>query len=152
MHKKFDLKGSRVGREASESDKKKLFPVLKDLHFGPHKDRILKQLQVDCELLTSFNMMDYSLLVGIFDKTRVDPTYFDNHTLREILAHDNCLHFTDRLDDHNLIYFMGVIDFLQHYNANKRFENIAKSVVNDSKEISSVKPNFYAARLVRFIS
>mmetsp|Transcript_29398 Transcript_29398/g.70690 ORF Transcript_29398/g.70690 Transcript_29398/m.70690 type:complete len:473 (-) Transcript_29398:407-1825(-) len=164
MHKKFDLKGSHVGREASESDKKKLFPVLKDkdlensgvmLHLGAnnYKEKMMKQLEVDCELLTSLNMMDYSLLVGIFDKSRVDPTYgIDDHTLREILAQDNCLHFTDRLDDHGLIYFMGIIDFLQHYNANKRFETIAKSVVNDSKEISSVKPSFYARRLVKFVA
>ncbi|KAL3937773.1 MAG: hypothetical protein SGBAC_007188 [Bacillariaceae sp.] len=163
MHKKFDLKGSLVGREASASDKKKLFPVLKDkdlensglkLSLGEeYCKKMMKQLEVDCELLTSLNMMDYSLLVGIFDKSRVDPSYgIDDNTLREILAQDNCLHFTDRLDEHGLVYFMGIIDFLQHYNANKRFETFAKSVVNNSKEISSVKPSFYAKRLVKFIS
>jgi len=161
MHKKFDLKGSHVGREASAHDKKKLFPVLKDLdlensglklNLGPYKDKMMKQLKVDCELLTALNMMDYSLLVGIFDKSRVDPSYgIDDPTLREILGQDNCLHYTDRLDEHGVIYFMGIIDFLQHYNANKRFETFAKSVVNDSKEISSVKPSFYAKRLVKFI-
>jgi 1-phosphatidylinositol-4-phosphate 5-kinase len=113
----------------------------------------MKQLEVDCELLTSLNMMDYSLLVGIFDKSRVDPTYgIDDNTLREILAQDNCLHFTDRLDEQGLIYFMGIIDFLQHYNANKKFETVAKSFVNNRKEISSVKPRFYAKRLVTFIA
>ncbi|CAJ1950192.1 unnamed protein product [Cylindrotheca closterium] len=163
MHKKFDLKGSLVGREASESDKKKLFPVLKDkdlqnsglkLQLGEeYTSKMMKQLEVDCDLLTSLNMMDYSLLVGIFDKSRVDPTYgIDDHTLREILAQDNCLHFTDRLDEHGLIYFMGIIDFLQHYNANKKFETVAKSFVNNSREISSVKPKFYAKRLVTFIA
>lgn len=162
MHKKYDLKGSLVGREASEHDKKKLFPVLKDkdlensgikLQLGPHKDKMMKQLEKDCELLTKLNMMDYSLLVGIFDKSRVDPNYgIDDHTLREILAQDNCLHFTDRLDDHGVVYFMGIIDFLQHYNVNKKFETIAKSVVNNPNEISSVRPSFYARRLVAFIS
>jgi 1-phosphatidylinositol-4-phosphate 5-kinase len=162
MHKKFDLKGSHVGREASESDKKKLFPVLKDrdlensgiqLKFGPDKDERLNQLQVDCELLTSLNLMDYSLLIGIFDKSRVDPAHgFDDGALREILRQDNCLHFTDRLEEHGVIYFLGIIDFLQHYNTNKKFETIAKSVVNNSREISSVKPRFYAERLVQFIT
>lgn len=162
MHKKFDLKGSTVGREASESDKKKLFPVLKDLdlensdiqlQFGPDKDKLVTQLKVDCELLAKLNLMDYSLLIGIFDKSKVDPSHgFDNGTLREILRQDNCLHFTDRLDEHGIIYFMGIIDFLQHYNANKKFETIAKSVVNNSRGISSVKPRFYADRLVEFIT
>jgi hypothetical protein len=156
------LKGSHVGREASESDKKKLFPVLKDrdlensgiqLKFGPDKDELLNQLQVDCELLTSLNLMDYSLLIGIFDKSRVDPAHgFDDGALREILRQDNCLHFTDRLEEHGVIYFLGIIDFLQHYNTNKKFETIAKSVVNNSREISSVKPRFYAERLVQFIT
>ena len=161
MHKKFDLKGSTLGREASESDKKKLFPVLKDLdlensgimlHFGQDKDKFIKQLQDDCNLLKRLNMMDYSLLVGIFDKRRVDASFeIDDTTIRAILQADNCLHYTDRLDDHHVIYFMGIIDFLQHYNANKRVETLAKGVVNDRKQISSVKPTFYAKRLVSFI-
>lgn len=164
MHKKFDLKGSTLGREASESDKKKLYPVLKDLdlensglmfHLGQEeKDKFLKQLQDDCSLLQSLNMMDYSLLVGIFDKQRVQDTSsfdIDDTTIRAILHGDNCLHYTDRLDDHQVIYFMGIIDFLQHYNTNKRVETLAKGVVNDRKQISSVKPTFYAKRLVQFI-
>jgi 1-phosphatidylinositol-4-phosphate 5-kinase len=162
MHKKFDLKGSQIGREASESDKKKLFPVLKDkdlkksgirFFFQPERAEFLKQLESDCKLLTNLNMMDYSLLIGIFDKSRVDPQYgITEQTIREILNQDNCLHYTDRLDDHGLIYFMGIIDFLQHYNAIKKFETVAKGMVNDRTEISSVKPSYYARRLVKFIA
>ena len=162
MHKKFDLKGSRIGREASPQDQKKLFPVLKDLdleksglrfHLGPHRETFLQRLETDAQFLAGLRMMDFSLLVGIFDINQVDPgDGIDKATIREVPAQDRCLHAMDRLDDHGVVYFMSVIDFLQRYNANKRFETLAKGVTgNNTKEISSVRPTFYAKRLVAFI-
>merc|ERR1712013_881049 len=49
VHKKYDLKGSTVEREASEKEKQKKEPTLKDNDFVKH------------------DIMDYSLLLGIHD-------------------------------------------------------------------------------------
>ncbi len=68
------------------------------------------------------------------------------------------------------VYYMGLIDYLQVYNARKVAENVFKSMVHDGRcvlaaaaalravcvqhdrrEISAVNPNFYAERLVAFL-
>ncbi|PVD30502.1 hypothetical protein C0Q70_09769 [Pomacea canaliculata] len=82
IHKKYDLKGSTVDRQASEKEKAKELPTLKDndfvndgavINIGPkEKDRILNILQKDVEFLSSLHIMDYSLIVGIHDATRED--------------------------------------------------------------------------------
>jgi len=81
IHQTYDLKGSTIGREFDETrlqDNPK--GPLKDLnwihrnmamYFGPRKKNlVLSQLKKDVELLSSLNIMDYSLLVGIHDLSR----------------------------------------------------------------------------------
>ncbi|XP_049271961.1 phosphatidylinositol 4-phosphate 5-kinase type-1 alpha-like [Rhipicephalus sanguineus] len=76
MHQKFDLKGSTFKRKASKHERSKRFPTFKDLDFlEQHPDGILletdtynalmKTIQRDCQVLESFKIMDYSLLIGI---------------------------------------------------------------------------------------
>ena len=76
MHEKYDLKGSTYKRKASKSEKVKTSPTYKDLDFMElHPDGLLlesdtynaliKTLQRDCRVLESFQIMDYSLLVGV---------------------------------------------------------------------------------------
>ncbi|PAA46620.1 hypothetical protein BOX15_Mlig027118g1 [Macrostomum lignano] len=77
IHRKYDLKGSRISREATEKEKAKELPTLKDidfvgsgerLHVGPEaKARLMATLQSDTEFLANCHLMDYSLLVGIHD-------------------------------------------------------------------------------------
>lgn len=77
MHQKFDLKGSTVDRQASDKERAKSNPTLKDLDFtesgekisigAEEKDRVMKTLERDVQLLQKLNLMDYSLLVGIHD-------------------------------------------------------------------------------------
>jgi len=50
------------------------------------------------------------------------------------------------------IYFFGIIDFLQPYNAFKKMETGMKGLVHDVNTISCVNPQFYADRFLRFIS
>lgn len=77
VHKKYDLKGSTVQRDASDKEKRKDLPTFKDndfvkanikLHLDPisRKD-FLEKLKKDVEFLASLKLMDYSLLVGIYD-------------------------------------------------------------------------------------
>lgn len=77
IHKKYDLKGSTVQRQASEKEKSKELPTLKDNDFleenyklmlpADAKAQLLSLLKSDTEFLTKMHLMDYSLLVGIHD-------------------------------------------------------------------------------------
>lgn len=72
----YDLKGSLVGRSASQKEREN-GGVLKDndlisdkckLHFGSKKAAFMAQLEKDAMFLAKLNIMDYSLLVGIHDR------------------------------------------------------------------------------------
>jgi len=77
VHKKYDLKGSTVDREASDKEKAKKEPTLKDKDFlndgakvrigDEAKGQLLETLRADVEFLTKNAIMDYSLLLGIHD-------------------------------------------------------------------------------------
>jgi hypothetical protein len=72
----YDLKGSLVGRSATEKERQS-GGVLKDcdmlddrrkIHLGSKKVDFMIQLQKDAHFLASLQVMDYSLLVGIHDR------------------------------------------------------------------------------------
>ncbi|XP_053965726.1 phosphatidylinositol 4-phosphate 5-kinase type-1 alpha [Anastrepha ludens] len=76
MHAKYDLKGSTFRRKASKAERQKASPTYKDLDFMDHHpngifletdkyNALIKTIQRDCMVLESFQIMDYSLLVGI---------------------------------------------------------------------------------------
>uniref|UniRef100_A0A8B9GNW2 Phosphatidylinositol 5-phosphate 4-kinase type-2 alpha n=1 Tax=Astyanax mexicanus TaxID=7994 RepID=A0A8B9GNW2_ASTMX len=80
VHKKYDLKGSTVAREASDKEKTKELPTYKDNDFindgqkvyidGENKKMFLEKLKNDVEFLAQLKLMDYSLLVGLHDVER----------------------------------------------------------------------------------
>lgn len=50
------------------------------------------------------------------------------------------------------IYHLSIIDYLQDYNLDKKFENFAKTILRGRKaEISAVNPNRYAKRYIEFM-
>jgi len=72
IHKRFDLKGSKLGRAATQEEKEQLCPVLKDhdfdsifLQLGVDRQAFMDQITADAKFLASLSIMDYSLLVGI---------------------------------------------------------------------------------------
>jgi len=77
MHQKFDLKGSTLGREASDHEKSKKSPTFKDLDFNytfhpkgiflkpDTRLALLDTIEKDCKILKDFNIMDYSILMGV---------------------------------------------------------------------------------------
>merc|ERR1712192_189327 len=77
VHKKYDLKGSTVDREASEKEKLKKEPTLKDNDFVKDKvkvtigeeakGKLMESLSADVQFLLKQDIMDYSLLLGIHD-------------------------------------------------------------------------------------
>ncbi|MCP9258197.1 Phosphatidylinositol 5-phosphate 4-kinase type-2 alpha [Dirofilaria immitis] len=80
VHRKYDLKGSTVQRQATDKEKTKELPTLKDNDFleDKHKlilpadarEKLLSMLRDDAEFLARMHLMDYSLLVGIHDMDR----------------------------------------------------------------------------------
>ncbi|KAF3814469.1 hypothetical protein GH733_017627 [Mirounga leonina] len=80
VHRKYDLKGSLVSREASDKEKVKELPTLKDMDFlnknqkvyiGEEEKKVfLEKLKRDVEFLVQLQIVDYSLLLGIHDIIR----------------------------------------------------------------------------------
>lgn len=68
------FQGSTVQRQASEKEKAKALPILKDNDFlednnklylqADAKDQLIVLLKSDTDFLTRLHLMDYSLLVG----------------------------------------------------------------------------------------
>lgn len=195
-HKKYDLKGSTVQREASEKEKTKEFPTFKDNDFVKDnvkiyidkeaRDDFLSILKRDVEFLASLKLMDYSLLVGIHDKDREDryndkletpsdngqdqdgsPLEDDNGTSQTPPDSPGCFLRQDSQEEDpsdiyrfnsaenspkNVIYFMGLIDILTHYDAKKKAAHAVKTAKHGSgAEISTVKPFQYSKRFLEFI-
>ncbi|KAM3175666.1 hypothetical protein ACTXT7_008063 [Hymenolepis weldensis] len=76
MHERYDLKGSSYKRKANERELSKASPTLKDLDFKERHpngiwleaetyDALMKTIERDCRVLESFQIMDYSLLLGV---------------------------------------------------------------------------------------
>lgn len=75
IHKKYDLKGSTIDREASQKERGKNDPTFKDNDFlndgvkicigEEAKAKLLETLAADVEFLTKLHIMDYSLLLGV---------------------------------------------------------------------------------------
>ncbi|XP_003199456.2 phosphatidylinositol 5-phosphate 4-kinase type-2 gamma isoform X1 [Danio rerio] len=82
IHRKYDLKGSLVSREASDKEKVKELPTFKDVDFrnnmqrvyisDEEKEKLLDKLNRDVEFLVRLKIMDYSLLLGIHDVGRAE--------------------------------------------------------------------------------
>uniref|UniRef100_A0AAY4DCM5 1-phosphatidylinositol-5-phosphate 4-kinase n=1 Tax=Denticeps clupeoides TaxID=299321 RepID=A0AAY4DCM5_9TELE len=97
VHRKYDLKGSTVSREASDKEKvtfirspssqAKDLPTFKDNDFlneghklqigDDNKKFFLEKLKRDVEFLATLKIMDYSLLVGIHDVERAEQEEMD---------------------------------------------------------------------------
>lgn len=213
IHVTYDLKGSTVGRSATQKERengkvRKDLDLLQDqrvLLLGPDKETLVEQLRRDSEFLSSLEIMDYSLLVGIHDLSRGSAQSGRRHT-SVVLTSDELQRLTNMLEgdaalleesdldtakakegdaagggqggffgdpgEQNLwtrykggyrgrfedgeesseVWFMGIIDILQRYNARKRMENFIKGIKHDKHSISAVPPAEYARRFVEFIA
>ncbi|KAF3860839.1 hypothetical protein F7725_001094 [Dissostichus mawsoni] len=82
VHRKYDLKGSLVAREASDKERGKELPTFKDMDFrnnmqkvyvtDEQKEKFMEKLNRDVEFLVRLKIMDYSLLLGIHDVGRAE--------------------------------------------------------------------------------
>jgi 1-phosphatidylinositol-4-phosphate 5-kinase len=148
----FDLKGSTVGRKTIQDSSISIQEVpqgsiCKDLDFlslkgklhlsDKHNEIIMNMLKKDVEILSSLDIVDYSFLIGVF--TRKD-------------AGDEQKIYGEGPDS-ELVFVVGLIDYLQEYNSIKKLETCWKNLVKTNKEaISVISPKKYARRMVQFIS
>ena len=181
LHEKYDLKGSTRNRWCTP----RFGSVLKDLNFGNSRvafdaeDRaaFLKQCERDTALMESYNVMDYSLLLGIHKPPEDDVA----KTQRNLLLLAMAGHLEDRrvpgvgarsgrplptrwqrdfggvegrLDGMPQVYIMCIIDILQAYDTGKKLENLIKSQMSEEigkKEISAVNPRTYRERFLQYL-
>ncbi len=50
-----------------------------------------------------------------------------------------------------VIYYLGIIDIFTSYNTTKKLEHFFRSITNDSKKISAIRPKKYGERFFKFI-
>jgi 1-phosphatidylinositol-4-phosphate 5-kinase len=160
----YDLKGSTKGRELSQKEKASMkVPVLKDLDFlndGTHinvgrvaSQKFVEQLQKGVKFLHELQIMDYSLLLGIHYRTSGSGVPQTGKTLRQPYMFRYDHGGISGVDNNaNEVYFCGLIDILQRFNAKKRVENVVKRIASTQKEISCVPPKVYADRMVDFLA
>lgn len=168
LHEKYDLKGSTRNRWCTP----RFGAVLKDLNFGTNKlyldkddrDAFLAQCEKDTLLLEQFNVMDYSLLLGIhkadaekggrnlvllamanqLEQVHVKP----NRWQRDFGGVEGWNKETNTPE----VYIMCVIDLLQAYDFGKKAENLIKSQMTEVvSEISSVNPKTYRTRFLHYM-
>ena len=100
-------------------------------------------IKKDTNFLTNHNLMDYSLLFGVFkiqDKALLE---------KNIPSLTNM--FISKFKHY--VYSISIIDYLQSYSAQKKLENVLKSIGNPSKKdkLSCLPPQEYAKRFMKFM-
>ncbi|KAH7647847.1 hypothetical protein FG379_000474 [Cryptosporidium bovis] len=157
INRRYDIKGSLIGRSTPlilQSDKT---IALKELDMKNNGEMLsidedtqkslLLQLESDCEFFKFYNIMDYSLLIGIHDVES------DVQDIKSIIENNCGRKFVGILSkDHKRVYYLGFIDFFSTWNTVKKLERIYKMItIGTSTKISAVPPNLYASRFLKFI-
>ncbi|XP_029833425.2 phosphatidylinositol 5-phosphate 4-kinase type-2 alpha isoform X2 [Ixodes scapularis] len=104
----FLIQGSTVDREASEKEREKNIPTLKDndlvkdgtkVHVGTDaKERFLEMLTADVNFLAQMNVMDYSLCLGIHDVERAEQEAIERERQEALMEEaDNCTGGSDAM-------------------------------------------------------
>lgn len=149
IHRKYDLKGSTAGREATAKERKKDKPVWLDLDWlrserrlgigASAKSRLMGTLESDVRFLTKQGLIDYSLLVGVHDRKEEDDGR------REV---NNVVYVEDM--SHRLAY-IGMVDVLTPYGWRKWGETFMKGTLMGGIDISCQPPDVYGERFLSFL-
>lgn len=180
IHRRYDLKGSWVGRHTPPGAEFDPSVALKDVDFkqanesiriGEERRQILvAQIQKDSKFLCENNIIDYSLLLGIHDISAT-TAIVGSPVVEEFEGEDGFVdldapsagdgeraplhqqHGGGMLSsDKRSLYFMGVIDILTPYDTAKKLEHHFKALRHDRRGVSCCPPGLYAERFTRFIS
>eukprot|EP01083_Nonionella_stella_P069642 185771_1 len=157
----YDLKGSWEGRYTKYGVY--AGKVMKDLDLKRYmilneqkRTKILQQLDMDTQFLANNNIMDYSLLLGIY---YMKITYNDDSA--DDSKYNDC--FEDEGDIYGGvrssliegpgIYYFGIIDAIQKYTFRKRLETWFRRWIQrkNVKGISCVHPELYKKRFMNYM-
>ena len=149
---RFDMKGSAIDRRATERSYNGLdsLPnnkVYKDIDFSKAKivfeiddnemTEMLNSIKLDTLLLEAHFIMDYSLLLIVAQ----------NKSLRSTMIKRK-----NYVESGKYVIGIGIIDFLQAYNAKKKLENRYKTLKqNEGQQISAIPPTPYRERFLEMI-
>jgi len=190
IHRRYDLKGSWVGRVTKEEDKDPSV-ALKDVDFtkanesilvGPErKAKLVAQIEKDSIFLRDNNIIDYSLLLGVYllggpsqsteDKgehpescmglrgATATAQMATGATVRMATSDElhgevpfHQAHMGGMLSsDQKVLYFLGIIDILTPYDSRKHLEHWFKALRYDRKGVSCCPPAMYAERFSSFL-
>ena len=161
----FDLKGSLQGRKTQNIRKAEREHAFKDLDFLNYQkmndeiinfnieivSEVLDKLQSDLNMLVKSNIMDYSLLFYIYE---IPPQSSENdyNKVFNLFADERYKYKIFKSQENKYLYILGIIDYLQSYNAKKFLENKYLYILHGKniKNISAVEPGFYAKRMYNF--
>eukprot|EP00485_Elphidium_margaritaceum_P012881 CAMPEP_0202708118 /NCGR_PEP_ID=MMETSP1385-20130828/20374_1 /ASSEMBLY_ACC=CAM_ASM_000861 /TAXON_ID=933848 /ORGANISM="Elphidium margaritaceum" /LENGTH=736 /DNA_ID=CAMNT_0049367015 /DNA_START=537 /DNA_END=2747 /DNA_ORIENTATION=- len=166
----YDLKGSWVnrystygvtsGKTLKDGDLKRF--VVCNKH---NRTQLIDQLNKDSLFLASCNIMDYSLLLGIYylkmapDKASADAGFgrANNGGDDEKYSHEKLNSYAGGMRAEIIegpgLYYMGIIDTLQVYNFKKKLETFAKRYIlrQDKNGMSCVHPDKYQTRFMNYM-
>ena len=159
IHSIYDLKGSSYDREVLKKQKNlDKIKVLKDLDFVKIEGKLYLELTKeiiqdilvqDANFLKGCGFIDYSLLViKCLDKSNNDFDFDKGFSDPE-----KDLHILKSSKDKDFSYHIGIIDYFQKYNLQKRLEKYGKKMINmdPNLDTSSQDPDVYASRFINFI-
>ena len=150
---KFDLKGSFMGRKTKKLFEKK-DATLKDIDYCELSNNrsdiklsflkndiitIKKSIHNDLKILEKGNLMDYSFFICICRNENID---------------NNKLLIKQRMfksKNKEIVYLLGIIDYLTEYNKKKILENVIKNIFHKKDSFSCVSPTKYKKRFEIFI-
>uniref|UniRef100_A0A6B2LC72 PIPK domain-containing protein n=1 Tax=Arcella intermedia TaxID=1963864 RepID=A0A6B2LC72_9EUKA len=166
---RFDLKGSLLGRTVKPKDRTEV-TTLKDVDFLELNKKIplpvetynllLNQIEQDCNFLSSYEIMDYSLLIGIYYSNSSEicseglittNTSSDSQITRSCYFSrlDGCV---NPISGKKEVYYLGIIDYLIVYTEKKKIETFFKTLASETQTISAINPILYAQRFNKFMS
>jgi hypothetical protein len=150
IDRRYDLKGSTHGRNASMKELSKKSPVYKDLDWqakeqplqlDPSSQRMIHNvLEQDSSFLARHSLIDYSLLVGLHDQSEASASK---------RRHEGMLVTT--VEDSRRLAYIGVVDILTPYAAKKRAETFFLGQIFCGRDISCQPPPLYARRFLQYM-
>lgn len=115
----------------------------------------MSQCQMDSEFLRDVQIIDYSLMVFKIDWLTYMKEKFKGASVRDYMhLHQNLeqgIFISDK--EYGIYYHIGIIDYLQIYNFQKKLEKLGKQILNLSLNLdtSSQNPRIYSQRFINFV-
>lgn len=158
IHRRYDLKGSIVGRSLPEDEREDHTIALKDLDILYYNDKIrigvdrkkklLAALRIDVNFLRESKFLDYSLLVGFHYRNKSK-----DHVHWEIDQMSLETWNSIKSEDRSEMYYLGIIDIFTKWGFRKSMEHLMRSIQTFKPgKISCIHPRKYADRFQQFVS